>query len=150
MPVMPKRSFAEQARQKPLFFWIVLLIAVVLLGLYVFDAVIIARYGTLTRDNGWTAVQRDGKWVVDEVNPQGPAGRKVQRGDVLLAITDDHPRIPKDGKITSRQYVYAMEVLRGVEHRRLELQSEIRRTDGRLPSMLGDLATSLGFCLVGL
>jgi hypothetical protein len=150
MPVRPKRSIAEQARQKPLFFWIVLLIGVVELGLYVFDAGIIARYGALTRDNGWTAAQRDGKWVIDDVNPQGPAAGKVQRGDVLLAITDDHPRLPKDGKITSRQHVYAMKVLRGGEHRRLELQSEIRRTPGRLPSMLGDLAASLGFCLAGL
>ena len=83
------------------------------------------------------------------MNPQGPADGKLQRSDVLIAITDDHPRIPKDGTIISRGYVYVMEVLRGVEHRRPELQSEIRHLYGQLPSMLAVLAASIGFCLVG-
>jgi hypothetical protein len=92
MSVTPKQTLADQARSKPLFFWIALLVGVVMLGLYLFAGVMIARYGTVTRDSGWQPERRDGQWYVAEVDPQGAAAGKLQAGDLILAVNDD-PRI---------------------------------------------------------
>ena len=70
-----------------------MLLGAILFGLYVFGAVMISRYGALYRDFGWVVARRDGKWVVANVTPHGPAEGKLQVGDVFLAITEDHPRI---------------------------------------------------------
>jgi eukaryotic-like serine/threonine-protein kinase len=150
MSVIPKQSSEQHARHKPLFFWIVLFIGAVLLGLYVFGGVMIARYGTLIRDFGWVVAWRDKHYVVTEVILQGPVAGKLQVGDVMLWITDDHPRIPKDGSIMSRQYVYVLDVQRGAQKLRLEMPSQTRRDDRRLVSILAILAAGLGFYLVGL
>jgi hypothetical protein len=110
MPLTPKQSFAEQARRKPFFFWITLLLSAILFGLYVFTAVMIARYGALYRDFGWVVARRDGNWVVTNVTPHGPAEGKLQVGDVLLAITGDHPLIPKDTSIAARDMCTSLKV----------------------------------------
>jgi hypothetical protein len=88
MSVTPKQTLADQARGKPLFFWIALLVGVVMLGLYLFAGVMIARYGSVTRDSGWKPERRDGQWVVREVDPQGAAAGKLQADDVILAVND--------------------------------------------------------------
>jgi len=154
-----KGSLVDQTRRKPLFFWIALLVGAVVLGFYLFGAVMISRYGTMTREFGWRVVLRDRQWVVTEVTPQGPAAGKVQVGDVILAITDGRPRIARsdtgyaefnEGSMMSAQDVYALEVLRGSVQRRLELQSERRHDNRKLVSLLAILAAGLGFYLVGL
>src|SRR5689334_17304204 len=51
MPVTPNQTFTEQARRKPIFFWVAVLLGVVMLAWYLFGGVMIARYGTVTRDS---------------------------------------------------------------------------------------------------
>ena len=150
MSVMPKQSFQEQARHKPLFFWIVLFVGAVVLGMYVFGAVMIARYGTLIRDFGWIVTWRDGHYVATDVTPHGPSDGKLQVGDVMLRISNDHPRPGKDGSVESRQYVYTLDIQRGAQKLRLEMPSEVRRDNQSLLSMLALFAAGIGFYLVGL
>jgi eukaryotic-like serine/threonine-protein kinase len=153
MPVKPTQSLVDQARRKPLFFWIVLLISAVLLGFYLFSAVMMWRYGAMSAKLGWWAVRRDGQWVVTDVTQGGPAAGKLQVGDVILAVDDD-PRIARFetgvSPMTSMRDVYTLEVLRGAEQRRLELQPEIRHDYRRLVSLLAILIAGLGFYVVGL
>ena len=154
MPLTPKQTLADQARRKPIFFWIALLLGVVMLALYLFAGVMISRYGTVTRDSGWKPVRRDGHWYVREVDPQGAAAGKLQAGDLILAINDD-PRIaridsPDVWLVTARQGAYTLEVKRGSEQRHFELQVERRQNYRILGVFLSNLAASLGFYLVGL
>src|SRR5258707_8425712 len=154
MSVTSNQSLGNQARRKPIFFWIAVLLGVVMLALYLFAGVMISRYGTVTRDSGWKPVRRDGQWYVLEVDPQGPAAGKLQAGDLILAINDD-PRIaridsPDVWLVTARQGAYTLEVKRGSEQRHFELQVERRQNYRILGVFLSNLAASLGFYLVGL
>jgi len=91
MSVTPKHALADQSRRKPIFFWIALLLGAVMLAFYVFAGVMVARYGSVTRDFGWKPERRTGQWYVAEVDPQGAASGKLQSGDLILAINDDAP-----------------------------------------------------------
>lgn len=150
MPVTTKPLSEEHARPKPLFFWIVLFIGAVLLGLYGFGAVMIARYGTLIRDFGWVVQYRDHHYVVTEVIPHGPSDGKLQVGDVMLLISNDHPRPGKDGSVESRQYIYTLDLQRGAQKLRFEMPSVTQHDNRNLLSMLALFAAGLGFYLVGL
>jgi serine/threonine protein kinase len=152
--VTVRHSLNHQARRKPLFFWIALLLGGVMLSLYIFAVVIISRYGTVMRDSGWKPARRDGQWYVFEVNPQGPAAGKLQAGDLILAINDDARIARIDSfyvwSVTARQDTYSLEVKRGAEQRRFELQMVSERDYRNLGGILSNLAASLAFCLVGL
>ena len=154
MSETPKKALANQARLKPLFFWIALLLGAVMLILYIFAGVLISRYGTLTRDFGWKPVRRDAQWYVAEVDPHGPAAGKLQTGDQILAINDDLriARIdsPVVWSVIAREDTYTLEVERGSEQHRVELQSERTQNYRNLGGLLSNLAASLGFYLVGL
>src|SRR5437016_1387459 len=139
MSVKPKQSLADQARRKPLFFWIALLLGAVMLGLYLFAGVMIWRYGMVRRDFGWEPVRRDGQWVVREVDPQGPAAGKLQAGDLILAINND----ARIARIESyvwpevlKQDTYTLAIQRGPEQRRVELQMELRHDYRNLGGIL--------------
>jgi hypothetical protein len=154
MSVIPKQALADQARRKPLFFWIALLLGGVMLALYLFAGVMVSRYGTVTRDSGWKPERREGQWYVAEVDPRGPAAGTLQTGDLILAVNDD-PRIgridsPDVWWVIARQDAYTVEVKRGSEQRHLELQPERRQNYRNLGGILSNLAASLGFYLVGL
>ena len=150
MPVKPKQPFVEQARHKPVFFWITLLLGAILLGLYVFSAVMISRYGALYRDFGWGVARRHGTWVVSNITPHGPAEGKLQLGDVVLAANNDRMLFPTDGSIASRKYVYVVEILRGTVKLRVEMESGTRRDDKRPIRKLALFAAGIVFYLVGL
>jgi hypothetical protein len=154
MSVTPKQTLTDQARRKPLFFWIAWLLGAVMLTLYLFAGVMISRYGTVTRDSGWKPARRDGQWYVLEVDPQGAASGKLQAGDLILALNDD-VRIarvdsPLVWSVIAREDTYTLEVERGSEQRRLELQPERRQNYRNLGGILSNLAASVGFYLVGL
>ena len=150
----PKQALADQARRKPLFFWIAVLLGFVKLALYLFAGVMISRYGSVTRDPGWKPERRDGQWYVAEVDPQGAAAGKLQAGDLILAIDNDVriARIdsPDVWWVTARQDAYSLEVKRGSEQRHFELQVERTQNYRDLGVFLSNLAASLGFYLVGL
>src|SRR5579864_4564818 len=154
MSAAPQPSLADQAHPKPLFFWIVVLLGTVMVGVYVFTGVMIWRYGTTTRDFGWEPARRHGQWYVGEVDPEGPAEGKLQAGDLILAINDD-ARIPRIDSslvwsVTARQDTYILEVKRSAERLRFELQAVRRRRYGNLGQSLAPLTASLGFYLVGM
>lgn len=154
MSVPPKHTLADQARRKPLFFWIAVLLGAVLLGFYLFGGVMVARYGSVTRDSGWKPERRAGQWYVAEVDPQGAAAGNLQAGDLILAINDD-PRIagidsPDVWWVIARQDAYTLEVKRGSEQRHFELQVERAQNYRNLGVFLSNIAASLGFYLVGL
>jgi hypothetical protein len=150
----PKQTLADRARSKPLYFWIALLVGVVMMGLYLFAGVMIAWYGTETRDFGWQPARRDGQWVVREVDPQGAAAGKLRAGDVILAINDDVRIARIDTSYVwpdvLRQDTYTLAIQRGPEQRRVELQMEVRHDYRNLGGILSNLAASLGFYVVGL
>jgi len=153
MPVTTKQTLADQSRRKPLFFWIAVLLGSLMLGFYLFGGVMVARYGTVTRDSGWKPERRAGQWYVAEVDPQGAAFGKLQAGDLILAINDD-PRIASIGSpdvwwVIARQDAYTVEVNRGSEQRHFELQVERTQNYRNLGVFLSNLAASLGFYLVG-
>jgi tRNA A-37 threonylcarbamoyl transferase component Bud32 len=152
--VTPIQALADQARRKPLFFWIAGLLGFVMLALYLFAGVMISRYGSVTRDPGWKPERRDGRWYVADVDPQGAAAGNLQAGDVILAINDD-PRIASIDSselwwVTARQDAYSLEVKRGSEQRHFELQLERTQSYRNLGVFLSNIAASLGFYLVGL
>ena len=66
------------------------------LVLYVFGVVLLARYGTLIKDFGWTATSLDGRVHVATVDPAGPAAGRLQPGDEVVAIDGDRrvTRVP--------------------------------------------------------
>jgi serine/threonine protein kinase len=145
---------ADQARRKPIFFWIAVLLGALMLTFYIFAGVMIARYGTVTRDSGWKPERRDGQWYVAEVDPLGAASGKLQAGDLILAINDDARIASIDSPdvwwVIARQDAYTLEVKRGSEQRHFELQVERTQNYRNLGVFLSNLAASLGFYLVGL
>jgi hypothetical protein len=50
---------------------------------------VVASYGVRTRDFGWTAVRANGRTVIRQVDPSGPASGLIERGDVVVAINGD-------------------------------------------------------------
>src|ERR1051325_10618022 len=154
MSVAPKQALTDQARRKPLYYWIALLLGTVLLGMYLFAGLMISRYGTMAREFGWKAARRDGQWVVVEVDPQGAAAGTLQTGDVILSINGDDRVARIDSNyvwfVEAGQDAYALEVQRGGEQSRLELQTTRRHSYRILGAILSNLAASLGFCVVGL
>jgi hypothetical protein len=130
MSVTPKQSWADRARRRPLFFWIALLLGAGMLGAYLFEGAMIWRYGTLVRDTGWQPERRHGQWIVRAVDPQSVAARKLQAGDVILAINDDVRIARIDSSYVwpqvLKQDTYTLAIQRGPEQRRVELQMELR------------------------
>jgi len=82
---------------KPRFFWFVLgSSAILLLGIFPFQLFQILSFGDILRSPGWFAKASPSGWIVDYVQPSGPAGGKLSRGDKLLAIDGD-PRAARIG-----------------------------------------------------
>ncbi len=81
-------SASEPIRKHP-FFWVVVFLAAVEFGCFVYSGVLIYRYGTQDRPLGWVATDRNGKWFIDKVDSDGPAAGRLQTGDQILAVNDD-------------------------------------------------------------
>lgn len=154
MPVMPKQSLKDRARGMPLFFWIVMLLGALILGLYCFTGAMIWRYGTVLRDSGWQPARRDGQWIVRTVDPHGAAAGKLQAGDLILAINDDDRIAGIDSPYVwaggLKQDAYTLAIQRGPEQRRVDLRREIKHDYRQLGGVFSNLAASLGFYVVGL
>ena len=150
----PKQSWADRARRKPLYFWIALLLGAGMLGAYLFEGAMIWRYGTLVRDLGWQPERRHGQWIVRAVDPQSVADRKLQPGDVILALNNDVRIAGVDSSyvwsMARQEDTYTLAVQRGPEQRRVELQMEVTHDYRNLGGILSNLAASLGFYMVGL
>lgn len=72
-----------------LFFWTVLFAGIVMAPLYIFGAVMLARYGGLSQDFGWTAVDAGGHWRVASVAPDGPVANLLRSSDRITAVNSD-------------------------------------------------------------
>src|SRR5215471_15972742 len=84
-------SMSEQPR-RPVFFWLVLLVCGLYVGLFAFTVYAGTRYYGLEKAPGW-ALRTDGTgWFVSNVDDAGPAGGRMQLGDRLLAINGDPRR----------------------------------------------------------
>ncbi len=73
-------------KNRPASFWILLGVDVLALGLYIFGAVLIHRYGPVTSTLGWDADLDAGHWRVDQIDIPGPAANKLKLGDILRQV----------------------------------------------------------------
>jgi len=134
-------------------FRVVVIIAAVL-SLIVFTSAIatLVRHGGAARSLGWTDAQRNGAWVIDYVDPTGPAAGMLRVGDRLVSLDGD-TRIGRHG---DQYFRWGLPIGRSytfrVEREGRELEHTLTVAPGRrtLGSRLVLLATSLVWCLVGL
>src|SRR5215471_15600555 len=78
--------------RRPGFFWLVLLVCGLYVGLFAFTVYADSRYYGVEKAPGW-ALRTDGAgWFVSEVDDAGPAAGRMQLGDRLLAINGDQRR----------------------------------------------------------
>jgi eukaryotic-like serine/threonine-protein kinase len=154
MSIVSTQSRTVEPRSKNLFFWVALLIGAVMLGSYFFAALMVSRYGMLTRDFGWKAARHNGNWIVAEVEESGPAAAVLQVGDLILAVDDDDRVTGIDDGYVWAVYAlkdkYTVEIRRGSEQYRVNLEAATRRDYRTLGAVVSNLAASFGFCLVGL
>src|SRR5215813_10961153 len=84
-------SMSDQHR-RPVFFWLVLLVCGLYIGLFAFTVYADSRYYGVEKAPGWF-LRTDGTgWFVSEVDEAGPAAGRMQLGDRLLAINGDQRR----------------------------------------------------------
>src|SRR5262252_4778846 len=93
-----RRAWAQQVismsdqHRRPGFFWLVLLVCGLYVGLFAFTVYADSRYYGVEKAPGW-ALRTDGAgWFVSEVDDAGPAAGRMQLGDRLLAINGDQRR----------------------------------------------------------
>src|SRR5215471_8265996 len=78
--------------RRPVFFWLVLLVCGLYIGLFAFTVYADSRYYGVEKAPGWF-LRTDGTgWFVSEVDDAGPAAGRMQLGDRLLAINGDQRR----------------------------------------------------------
>src|SRR5262249_17540925 len=80
---------AKCQRYRHPFFWAVLLVSLLMLGLYVYAGVMVYRYGSVATDYGWEARRRGDTWYVSSVDPHGAAAGRLDHNDRILAVDDD-------------------------------------------------------------
>ena len=122
----------------------------------------IARYGGLVAEIGWSAERHDEQWRVSEIAPSGPAQGRLEHDDVVLAVDGDeragsigpfsdflqlyhlrfHPVTPVGG-------TYAVRVARGQRVLEMEVPLLVHQDPGLLARSLSLLAASLAFYVVG-
>ncbi|HJS73297.1 MAG TPA: hypothetical protein VJ921_03340, partial [Vicinamibacteria bacterium] len=137
------------ALSKPPFFWLALALGIGFFGLLAYESVNAFRYGTLTRDPGWSASLVGGRWMVADVDPEGA----LHLGDVVLAIDSDRrvARVGPRWKLQDREPgAYEVEVRRGERLEVVPLSLEIRNDPAFLPWIFIYLGCSLSFFTVGM
>ncbi len=85
-------------RGKPGFFWFALAAGTLLSGSLAYESVNLFGIGRQQKVVGWRAGPGPGGWVVSQVDRNGPAAGKLQRGDRLLAIDGDS-RVERTGPL---------------------------------------------------
>jgi eukaryotic-like serine/threonine-protein kinase len=80
---VPLRHWFEH---RPTSFWVLLAVNIIALGLFVFGAVLIHRFGPVTTTMGWDADLETSGWRVSRVDVPGPAANKLKLGDILKAL----------------------------------------------------------------
>ncbi len=77
------------SRGLPRFFWIALVVGAAFLALFSTLAPRAVVDSPFVRDDGWTAIRIDGQWLIDVVNPTGPAAASLRHDDRIVAIDGD-------------------------------------------------------------
>ena len=142
------------AGKKPAFFWFALLLGIGFIGFYACSARVIYLHGADDKVLGWTFEQRNGAWVVTEVEPHGPAAGKLKPGDRLLAFNGDvraaqiGPRIFEDFLATDSPYT--LRLRRNSRDLDIALRSRLSRVPRWISEDLAYLVVSLSFFGVGI
>ncbi len=145
-------SDAKRQRYRHPFFWGVVLVGLLMLGLYVFAGVMVYRYGAVATDYGWEADRRGDAWYVSSVNPQGAAAGRLAVNDRILAVDDD-TRIALVGpnlKTIPPDSTYTIRVVRGGGEQQLTLHAPLKRDYRRLGRTFSYLIVSVAFFLLAL
>ena len=145
----PTRTHVDHPADKPVFFWVALLLGTAVLGLYVFGGMMIFRYGGLRKDFGWQSASRGQAVYVSEVDPQGAAAGKLHVGDRILAINDETRISSVSPVYLLREIpagsVYTIRVQRGGNEVQLELNLPPLTND---PSYFGPALSRLAVSVV--
>ena len=80
---VPDRPVDAQPKKKPRSFWVLLAVDLLALGLYIFGAVLIYRYGPVTSTLGWDANLEGVHWRIVQVDVPGPAANTLKLGDEI-------------------------------------------------------------------
>lgn len=139
--------------KKAAFFWVALAIAGAGILIYGFAALMTIKYGAVTKDFGWQAVQEGDGWHINEVDANGPAAGHLQPGDRLIAINDDErasrvwPQYKQHAIAPGSNYT--IRIARGSTEQAFELNAPLARDYKKLARILSLLPVSIGFFVVG-
>jgi serine/threonine-protein kinase len=91
--------------------------AILVAMLMVYTGFWIHRYGSLSKDPGWTASREQGAWIVKTVDPQSSAAGRLFPGDQILSV-DGNPSAARTGpgwilRDRPTQLTYAIRVRHG-------------------------------------
>jgi hypothetical protein len=146
------KSDAEPQRYRHPFFWGVLIVALLIVGLYVFAGVMVYRYGPWVISIGWDANRRGEAWFVSSVDPKGAAAGQLAVNDRLLAINND-TRVALAGpnlKKIRPNSIYSLRVAHGGAEKQLMLPAPLERDYWKLGRTLCFLIISVAFFLLAL
>jgi GAF domain-containing protein len=132
-------------------------ILVILAGVLALGAVSLAitslvRHGGAARSLGWTAAPQGNVWVVDSVEPGGPADGRLQVGDHLVSLDGDTVVAHRGAAYLADLAPIGSTYTLGVERDGRDLAYVLAVDSGKsaLPSRLVFLFISLVWCGVGL
>ncbi|MEJ2206179.1 MAG: protein kinase [Gemmatimonadota bacterium] len=122
------------------------------LGVGTLAATALARHGGAQRSIGWLDAQRGDAWVVDSVDPAGPAADRLLEGDRLISLDGD-TLIGRYGAYYFRRTApigkrYSIRVERN--DREVEETLTVSAGERRLGSRLVYFTIALVWCVVGL
>jgi serine/threonine-protein kinase len=69
---------------------VTILLAVVMMGIYIFFVSLLFRYGTQEKDLGWKCSPSENFYIITQINPNSDAAGKLQLGDKILSLNEDN------------------------------------------------------------
>jgi hypothetical protein len=130
------------------FFWIVLILAALIVTLYVPVGRVIYQYGTWKLDLGWECKFVAGRCYVRDIDPRGPAASRLQTGDRVLAINGNEKFLGQ-GVTGLRSFVaqkgqsYGIRIQRGAQQQEFLMSGIIEKSKRNLIPVLLPIFSSL-------
>jgi len=140
-------------RERHPFFWLTLVLGAFIFAFHVFAVRALLRHGGSDRYLGWAAEERpEGAVLVSAVDPEGPAGGYLLRGDRLIAL-DDQPLVRGALGLQLRSLLaspsYTVAFSRVAETRRAQILVALRPAASPLRLKLSVLPTTAAFAIAG-